>query len=150
MEAFEAFWDFLSSLFGSVVQVPGLITGIVLIAIAAGLVRSVETRKGQKSTLLYRILASLAYVVGVPLILSAVGVGETDALIWGLVALAVSGGYIAAESGKFITVVGVFVIILAIGGILNVSETTPEGSVIANGVRIFIDQATQFRTVLFE
>lgn len=121
---------------GLFVQVPGFILGVVLLVLAYVMV----SRAGSDSGVFPRVIAGIALTLGLPILLASIGVGATDALLWGILALLACGIWLAAAKGKLITLIGVVVAVLAIGAIVNVTQSNPSGSVIADSVRSVLSQ----------
>jgi len=127
---------------GLFIQVPGFVLGAVLVLWAW-----VQYRKIQKSPLNgrswlgTRIVSGVSITLGVPILLTSIRVGATDSLLWGLIALAVSLFWLAAERSKLVKLIGIVAGIIAIGAIIGIAKTYPEGSVIADKVMLMVNQA---------
>jgi hypothetical protein len=123
-------------------QVPGIVVGVALLIVAFLMFRSVQSRAGGgTSTLGGRLVAGAALVLGLPILLTALGVSATDSLVWSLIALVVAGFWLSAERGKLVTVVGIVIGVLALGSIYGISQSAPSGSIVASDIALVVAQA---------
>lgn len=125
---------------GLAVQIPGLVLGLVLLGIAASLFYRVSGPNKSNYGIGTRILAGFLATVGVPITLTALRVGSSDALLWSLITLAVAGFWVAGAKGKLITLLGIVVGILAIAAVIRISDSAPSGAFVASSVKAITDQ----------
>jgi 4-amino-4-deoxy-L-arabinose transferase-like glycosyltransferase len=139
MNLLDTLQQFVSGLLislGLAVQVPGFILGALLIVVAYALYRRVS----DSDSLGARIGAAVLATVGVPILFVSLGVGATDALLWGLIVLAIAAFWLTGYKGKWVTIVGILIGILTILAVIKISSTAPAGSVVASGVKTVTDQ----------
>lgn len=134
---------------GLAVQIPGLVLGVGLVVLAIVLYRNVQDSRGKgKPAIGTRIVAGAAMVIGLPILLAAIGTGATDSLLWSFIALTVAGFWLAGEKGKMITFIGIVIGFLAIAAVIGISQPAPADSVIATAVRSITHQASVLWTNL--
>jgi len=116
---------------GSVVAL--LVVGIALIVTAILLARRVQNPE-KDTGLGARIVAVIALSLGIPFLFLSLGVGTADAVIWGLLALAIGAFWLAGEPGKRVTVIGILIGILALVMLVFFARDAGDGSLIASSV----------------
>ncbi len=146
MNLLDTLQQFFSGVLGSLglaVQVPGFILGALLIIVAYALYRRVDDTKnsvGNRGGIGAGIGTAVLATLGVPILLVSLGVGSTDALLWGLVVLTAAAFWLTGYQGKLVTALGIIVGVIAILAIIKISSTAPAGSVVASGVKSVTDQ----------
>jgi|GEM_PF-6327232 len=133
LDGFQAVVTAVIEQLGLFVQVPSFILGLGLVVAAVVMIR----KSNGQTSILFRVIAGIALVVGLPILLTTFGVGTTDAILWAIIALVGVGIWLAAATGKVITIIGIVVVILAIGGLVRVTNANPEGSIVADNLRTF-------------
>jgi len=129
---------------GVFVQLPSFVLGLGLVVLSAVIV----SRANSGTSFVTRVVAGAALVVGLPILLTSIRVGTTDALLWSILALLASGIWLISAKGRIVTLVGVVVTVIAVGALINVTHSNPSGSAVADSLRLAADWTGRLWTAI--